>query len=207
MLAAAVITATVLCWGRSTRATRDERRRRLPGDDLVVGPMWQLTRAVTIAVRPDEVWPWLIQMGHPTRRAGWYTPYWFDRMVWGIRERSADALIPELQALRAGDRIPDSRDGSAYFTVETIDPHRALVLLSTTHPLPVYTDVRFSWAFALADFDARTRLVVRARIGCQPLVPASIAQPVFGAMLRLGDLIEAGAMLRGIKQRAEAPTA
>jgi hypothetical protein len=66
--------------------------------------------------------------------------------------------------------------------------------------------VRLSWASALADFDVRARLAVRARIACQPLVPASIAHAVFGVMLRLGDLIEAGAMLRGIKQRAKALT-
>jgi hypothetical protein len=137
MLAAAVITATVLCWGSSARAAQDERRRRLQGDDLVVDPMWQHTRAVTIAVRPDEVWPWLVQVGHLTRRAGWYTPYWFDRVMWGIRERGADVVISELQAPRGGDGITDSRDGSAYFTVETVDPHRALVLFSTTHLRPV----------------------------------------------------------------------
>ena len=179
----------------------------MPGDDLVVDPMWQLTRAITIDATPDKVWPWLVQMGHPARRAGWYAPYWLDRALWGIRERSADELIPDLQSLRVADRIPDSRDGSAYFTVETIDPQRALVLFSTTHPLPVYTDVRFSWAFTLEDLGLRTRLVVRARIACQPLVPTWIARPVFGAMLHLGDLVEAGAMLRGIERRAETTTA
>jgi hypothetical protein len=165
--------------------------------------MWQLTRGINIDAAPADVWPWLVQMGHPGRRGGWYAPYWFDRLVWGIRERSADVVVPELQTLARGDRVADSRDGSAYFTVEWLDPQRALVLVSTTHPLPVYTDVHFSWAFVLEDLGRGTRLVLRARITCKPLVPGLIARPGFGAMLRIGDLVEAGAMLRGIKRRAE----
>ena len=199
--------ATTVRWGRATRATLDEHRRKLPGDDLVVDPMWQLTRAISIDATPDEIWPWLVQMGHPARRAGWYAPYWFDRVLWGIRERSADNVMPELQALSASDRVPDSRDGSAYFTVDAINPGRDLVLFSTTHPLPVYTDVRFSWVFVLEDLGQRTRLVVRARIACRPVVPGVIARPVFGALLGIGDFIEGGAMLRGIKRRAEASSA
>jgi len=207
LLATAAASATTVRWGRATRATLDEHRRKLPGDDLVVDPMWQLTRAISIDATPDEIWPWLVQMGHPARRAGWYAPYWFDRVFWGIRERSSDKVMPELQALSASDRVPDSRDGSAYFTVDAINPGRDLVLFSTTHPLPVYTDVRFSWVFVLEDLGQRTRLVVRARIACRPVVPAVIARPVFGALLGIGDFIEAGAMLRGIKRRAEASSA
>jgi hypothetical protein len=83
--AAAVITvAGGLClerWGRATRATRAEKRARLPGDRAVGDPKWQLTRAVTIARPPAEVWPWLVQIGYPKFRAGWYIPYWRDRIV------------------------------------------------------------------------------------------------------------------------------
>ena len=36
-------------------------------------PLWQATRATTIHTHRDLVWPWLVQMGYPTHRAGWYT--------------------------------------------------------------------------------------------------------------------------------------
>ncbi len=125
-------------------------------------PQWQLTRAITIAAPPAEVWPWLVQMGYPKFRAGWYAPYWLDRIVWRIKDRSAERIIPELQTLTVGDRIPDSPDWSAFFTVQRLEPERALVLHSTTHPLPMYTDVRFGWSFVIDDHHGSTRLIMRA---------------------------------------------
>ncbi len=61
-------------WTRQTRATSEEKRKRLPGDELVARPMWQATRAISIQAPRDAVWPWLVQMGYPTHRAGWYIP-------------------------------------------------------------------------------------------------------------------------------------
>ncbi len=203
VLAAGLPAAAVAGWGRTTRATRAERRAPLPGDEAVPAPRLQLTRAVTIARPPGEVWPWLVQMGYPRYRAGWYAPYWLDRVVWGIRERSADHVIPELQGLAEGDRVPDSTDGSAWFTVRRLDRDRALVLLSTTHPLPVYEDARFTWAFVLEDRGGSTRLLLRARMDCTPLVPAPLAWLFFRVVMAFGDLVEAGSMLRGIRARAE----
>ena len=201
--AAALAAAGLAGWGRATRATQAERRAALPGDDEVPRPRWQLTRAVTIARPPGDVWPWIVQMGHPSRRAGWYAPYWLDRFVWRIRERSADRIVPELQGLAVGDRVPDSIDGTAWFTVERLDPGRAVVLLLTTHPLPVYTDARFSWAFALEDRGVSTRLLVRARMDFTPVWPPPLAWLFFRVVMTLGDLVEAGAMLRGVRARVE----
>ena len=53
-----------------TGATPEESKRPLPGDELVPKPVWQETRAITIDAPPQEVWPWLVQMGGG--RAGWY---------------------------------------------------------------------------------------------------------------------------------------
>jgi hypothetical protein len=119
---------------------------------------------VTIAAAPAEVWPWLVQTGYPRYRASWYASYWLDRFVWRIKERGAERRIPKPHALAVGDRIPDSPDWSAFFTVERVDRARALVLSSTTHPLPAYTNVEFSWAFVLEARGDRTRLLVRARM-------------------------------------------
>ena len=69
----AILVAGGLClerWGRCTSATRSERRDPLPGDEAVKNPEWQLTRAITVARPPAEVWPWLVQMGYPKSRAG-----------------------------------------------------------------------------------------------------------------------------------------
>src|SRR6476620_9576169 len=47
------------CWG----ATPVEVAEPLPGDDMCPAPRAAFTRAITIAARPDEVWPWLVQVG------------------------------------------------------------------------------------------------------------------------------------------------
>lgn len=192
-------------WTRRTRATSDEKRRRLPGDDLVPAPMWQATRAVTIEVPKDAVWPWLVQMGYPTHRAGWYIPVWIDRVIFGIRRPSARVIVPELQALAPGDRVADSPDGRvSYFTAAEVARNQALVLVSHTHPLPIYRDVDFSWAFILIDAGPGTRLVMRARISYTPVGPAPMVRALVSTAFAIGDVVQAGAMLGGIKARAEA---
>ena len=135
--------------GRRSGATSVEVNGALPGDDVVSQPQWESTRATTINVPPAQVWPWIVQMGFPAYRAGWYTPYWLDRAQWGIRNRSSDEIRDDLQSLRVGDLVPDSLDWSAYFTVETLEPERALVLHSTRHLLPPMRAIDFTWAFVL----------------------------------------------------------
>ena len=52
---------------RSVRATRPERTRDLPGDQLIPEPIGSLTHAITIPCPRREVWPWLAQMGAGSR--------------------------------------------------------------------------------------------------------------------------------------------
>ena len=61
-----------LRWG----ATDEEVARAMPGDDVVKQPTFNATRAVTIQARPEEIWPWLVQMGIKQRaeRASSQTP-------------------------------------------------------------------------------------------------------------------------------------
>src|SRR2546430_14943412 len=54
-----------LRWG----ATDEEVARAMSGDDVVKRPTFNATRAVTIQARPEEIWPWLVQIG--ITRAGW----------------------------------------------------------------------------------------------------------------------------------------
>jgi hypothetical protein len=200
--AASVVLAAAFIerWGRRTRAGAAEKRKRLPGDAFVAAPMWEATRAVTIAAPPEEVWPWLVQMGFPTRRAGWYTPFWLDRALFGIRTRSASVIVPELQDLAVGDRVDDSDSGFSYFEVAVLDRPHTLVLVSHTHPLPAHEDVHFSWAFVLDGADA-TRLIVRARIRYAPVWPPWLVRLLVVVGFGVGDFLQAGAMLQGIRSR------
>lgn len=186
--------------GRRSGATSVELRARLPGDELVAHPRWTSTRAITIDAPPERVWPWIAQMGFPSHRAGWYTPRWLDRLTFGIRAASADEIREGLQHLEPGDRIPDSDDWSVWFTVAEVDPPRALVLHSTRHVIRPIRSIDFSWAFVLRPAPpGRTRLLIRARSAYLPGSAVWFVELVIGP----GDYVNAGAMLRGIRARAE----
>jgi hypothetical protein len=190
--------------GRRSGATDAELRARLPGDELVPRPMWDSTRAITIPADPAAVWPWIVQMGYPAHRAGWYTPHSLDRLQWGIRERSADRIRPELEDLKVGDRVPDSPDWSVFFTVAALEPERALVLHSTRHLLRPMRSIEFSWAFVLERRSTGgTRLIIRARSRGEPRWAVLALTPLIG----VGDFLNASAMLRGIRRRSgQTPT-
>ena len=78
-----------LQWG----ATDQELAMALPGDEMVQRPHFNFTRAVTIQARPEEIWPWLVQIGYG--RAGWYSYDLLDN----LGRPSAERIIPELQQL------------------------------------------------------------------------------------------------------------
>ena len=82
-----------LRWG----ATDEEVATPLPGDDIVADPTFAPTRAITIGARPDEIWPWIVQIGYG--RAGFYAYDVLDNLGHG---RSAERIVPELQDLASG---------------------------------------------------------------------------------------------------------
>jgi hypothetical protein len=162
--------------------------------------MWQSTRAITIDAPPEDVWPWIVQMGFPSHRAGWYTPHWLDRLSFGIKETSADEIRPELQELNVGERVPDSDDWSAYFTVTAVESPYALVLHSTRHIIKPIRTIDFSWAFVLRALPGgKTRLIIRARTRYTPRWAVLFVELVISP----ADFANAGGMLRGIKARVE----
>ena len=189
----------LLGWGASNR----ERRRALPGDDLVAA-RWQTTRGVDIAAPAGDVWPWLVQMGYG--RGGWYSYDWLERRV-GAGEfaegGSAKRLIPELQRLAVGDTVALSPVGG--LTVVVLDPGSALVLqyrmsLLTAAPAnavdPAVLD--WSWAFVLtAVDDASCRLLVRVRADYRP----SWLRPLLPFLLEPVHFIMERKMLRTIARQ------
>ncbi len=197
----AAIRPRLLGWG----ATRQELRQSLPGDDLVPA-RWQTTRGITIGAPPDEVWPWLAQMGYG--RGGWYSYDWLERLA-GAGEfaegGSARRVIPELQPLAVGDTIALSPAGG--LTVAVLEPPRALVLhyrMGLLTAAPAREEDRaildWTWAFVLTPVDEGScRLVARVRADYHPrwllpLLPFSL-EPAHFVMERK--------MLTTIEQRVE----
>lgn len=147
--------ATLIHLGRTYGSTAAERRRSLPGDDVIRSPKVVTDHAVTIGARPEDVWPWLVQMGW--HRAGWYTARWVDRLLFPANWPSANRIVPELQDIAVGDFIPDGApETECGLIVEAYEPNRSLVLHSTSH-LPKswrdHADLDWSWVFVLDPLD------------------------------------------------------
>ena len=172
-------------WGLTWGATPDEVAARMPGDELVPHPTFDATRAITIAARPVEVWPWLVQAG--TGRAGWYS---YD-LVDNLGRRSADRIMPELQNLAAGDTIPMTPSGRLGLRVDSLDAPRSMVWGSAGET---------TWSWVLVEAPARsTRLVTRFRSRSVAGIPTA----VFLLPLELGDSVMMRKMLLTLKGRAE----
>jgi hypothetical protein len=199
----------LLRWG----ATGEETSTPLPGDDLVPQAAYTTTRAVTVRVSAESIWPWLVQLGQG--RAGFYT---YDRLeqIVGAAIRSADRVVPELQQLAVGDTVLLSPVGGP--KVAALDPGRALVLSQTMDlrtgqsippvpPIPWAMD--WTWTFALRPLpDGATRLLVRTRADYRP---RAVLTPVMTLLLEPIHFVMERGMLMGIRRHVErgatAPTA
>ena len=200
-----------------------ETERDLPGDDAVAEPKIADTRGITIQGTPAQIWPWLLQLGYG--RAGWYS---YDRM--DNTGSSARHILPEFQALQAGDVIPTFPGGG--FTVHAIEPERALVLYLDTELIKQQTaaapsgngagdhagtepglraagamgnmsmpEFRASWAIVLDPIDGRqTRLLERVRVD----MPEPTGMQRLGLpFMGLGVFMMTRRQMLGIKERVE----
>jgi len=180
---------------RTVRATRTERARRLPGDDLIPNAIGALTHAITIRRPARAVWPWLAQMGAGSR-AGWYSYDFIDNG----RRPSADRIVPELQDIIVGSLFPARPGAIDGFRVLQLEVGRHLVLGWVRVPelVPIVT-----WAFVLDPIDdANTRLITRVRgSGEYPFygLPPAIGMP----FISLVHFVMERAQLIGIAERAE----
>jgi hypothetical protein len=179
----ALLREPMLGWG----ATSAEVIAPMPGDDLVSPAELVATRAITIAATPEQVWPWLVQVG--IGRAGGYTYDWLERLA-GLHVTSADRIIEELQNLEVGDVIPLDNDGTGL----------RVVLLEPAHVLATRNDEgTWSWTWALEPLPDGTRLVSRTR-----MTFTSLANRVGTQVLMLpASLVMERRMLLGLRDRAE----
>jgi hypothetical protein len=126
------------CWVRPrlTRwgATDEEVAGPYPGAEFVPEGKRSPTMAITIEASPEQIWPWLVQMGWD--RGGWYS---WDLLDNGGRASAREVHL-EWQDIAVGDqlkfwvlgRVMDS------YRVAVIEPKRFLGLYG-------YTDLRGRW--------------------------------------------------------------
>jgi hypothetical protein len=172
-----------LRWG----ATDDELTLSLPGDEMVQRPQFNFTRAITIQARPEEIWPWLVQIGYG--RAGWYSYDLLDN----LDRPSAEQILPELQQLQVGDWISmggKPRPATA-MRVKAFEPNRWLLWEHQGCP----------WVWVLDPIDQETtRLITRGR---NRYTWKDVVFPLGPVLMELGDPFMMRKQLHNLKRRAE----
>jgi hypothetical protein len=161
-------------WG----ATAEEISSSVVGDDLCSDATVVATRSITIGAAPQEVFPWIRQMGFG--RGGWYSYDWLDN----LGRKSASTIHDEWQSVEAGDKVPS---GPISFIAAIVDAPRHFVLeiqsLGKKSP-----KLHFTLAYELRDDPQGTRLVTRMRsrinLPLGSLFEKLILGPGDGIMLR-----------------------
>lgn len=184
-----VIRPGQLRWG----ATDEELARPMPEDGIVANPAFNATRAITIHAQPQDIWPWLLQIGY--QRAGFYGYDLIENIGSDKGIRSAPTILPALQHPHTGDPLPISAVAALAFG--SIEPGRYLVWRGTEVP----PSGVFIWALVPVDA-SHTRLISRIRWRYLPDFPGN----ALGLFTEFGDHVAVRAILRGVRDRVEGRT-
>jgi hypothetical protein len=198
-LMAFVVWPWMIRWG----ATDAEVSMALPGDDLVPDISMQTTKALTIDAAPDQVYPWLLQLG--VDRGGMYSYTWIENLF-GLRVTNVTEIVPAYQDVEVGDFLrfvpPDfggGAPGPGLYVMEMVE-NEAFILCFTIEGEPV--DVcPATWQFVLVPQPGgTTRLILRNRI----TAGESWQNTPFGRLFMYPTFIMERKMLLTIRADAEA---
>jgi hypothetical protein len=163
----------------------------MPGDEIVADASFSATRAITIDAPPEQVWPWIVQIGY--RRAGFYTYDLLDNAGYP----STDTIIPQYQHVQVGNWMPMARTvtETTAFKVTSFETARWLL----------WEKPDSTWAWQLIPHDGgRTRLISRLKQRYRWQTPGPALLTV--VLLEFGDFPMMRRVLTGIKARAESPS-
>ena len=180
-------------WQMTWGATDEEVSRYMAGDELLEDPGFNATRAVEIEAPPEQIWPWIVQMGY--KRAGFYG---FDRLDNGGMP-SAERILPEYQDLKVGDSLPlceyKGRPVNALHVIE-MERNKSMAWVFVIGP---WQNTTWSWGLYPVDSE-HTRLVSRLRI--EPDF-SDLQHAIMWGMVDVMEIVMMRTTLLGIKRRAE----
>jgi hypothetical protein len=186
ILAVVVLTPWMDRWG----ATDVEIVRTFPGDNLVTDPKSIVNHAVTINATPEEIYPWLVQMG--ADKAGLYSYTILENLIF-CPQTNADRIHEEWQDLKVGDEVKlcPKQPGPPPYIVALIEPNHAIVMGHKENEK--WVDL---WEFVIeGQGDGTSRLILRTR---------TMAVGGFWDVIHPGVFIMERGLLLGVKERAEA---
>ena len=174
-----------LHWG----ATKKEVELMLPGDNLVLKPNFNATRAITINAGPELIWRWIIQMG--SLRAGWYS---IDRMDNG-GVKSSDKILFEFQNIVINQFVPFTPNQKNGMWVKDFKSYQYVLWVDKIG--------NCTWLWYLIHVGSnKTRLLTRLKT---KYVWKGF-WIIYYLLYDLGDIIMMSKCMKGIKRRAEFET-
>jgi hypothetical protein len=167
-------------WG----TTPPEVHATLPGDDLFPVYTGQATHAITIHASPQQVWPWLMQIGQD--RSGFYSYTIFENMF-GADMPKVEHLVPDWKPRAVGETVwfatPKRFGGQGKMIPAIVEPNRAFAMVSPNDWQRLQAGGRAQegmWTFTLEPLgDGQTRLIARVRGGTPPTLTSRLVGRLF----------------------------
>jgi hypothetical protein len=186
-----IVTIALMPWMDRWGATDDEIAASFSGDELLPSPAVTYTRAITVNATPEEIYPWLLQMG--AGKGGMHSYAWFETNILRCELINAGHIHQEWQGLKVGDKVkicPRDDWGPPAYEVALLKQDQAVVLGHEEDGK--WMDL---WQFNLVpQADGTTRLITRSR---------DMKTGGIWNVIRPGQFIMERGMLLGIKERAE----
>ena len=174
-----------LHWG----ATQKEVELKLPGDNLVLKPNFNATRAITINAEPELIWRWIIQMG--SLRAGWYS---IDRLDNG-GVKSSDKILSEFQNIAIDQFVPFTPNQKNGMWVKDFKSYQYVLWVDKIG------NGTWLW-YLIPDGNNKTRLLTRLKT----TYVWKGFWIIYYLLYDMGDIIMMSKCMKGIKKRAEFET-
>jgi hypothetical protein len=193
-------------WHMRWGATSEELEAVLPGDSICPVATARATHAITINASPNEIWPWIAQIGQD--RGGFYSYTSLENTI-GCEMTNTFRIVPEWQSRTAGDTVwfgtPKHFQGRARMVAAIVEPERALVFATPAdweRMKAGQSGVDGTWALVLAPNGPNsTRLIARGRGAAHPSLRQRAAAYAFWEP---AHFIMERKMLLTIKRLAEA---
>lgn len=153
-----IVSILLTPWMDSWRTTTEERATALPGDEFLKQPKRVANRAVTIHAAPEQIFPWIVQIG--ADKSGMYSYTWLENLV-GCKMAKVELIKAEWQNLKEGDLMKMCAGDFAPppYVVAQVIPGKAVVYGHKENG--EWVDI---WEFVLlSQSDGSTRLITRTR--------------------------------------------